>query len=103
MPYNLINRKSGAIIVIDGKTWKLDHYISGWWLLRSKEGKKTLYIADISTGAVVWDKQILEYVLNRRLYKTTERYKSTKGIEKVAGPKDLAKAIRFLAGNIEKL
>ena len=104
MPYNLINRKSGGLLVIDHKIWELEHYkVSGWWILRSKEEGKALYIADISTGSVVWDKQVLEYVLNRRLYKTTTRYNPRSEIIKVATARDLARSIRHLALNIEHL
>jgi len=106
--FNLHGRKSGAQIMIDGKTWTLTSWndvVAGWVLL-SQVGTlkpKILYIADIQTGSVVWaDKQVLEYVLNRRLYRITEK-RIGAIITKVATAKDLAKSIRALAINIERL
>ena len=104
MPYNLINRKSGGILAIDHKLWKLEHYKPLGWGLRSKGSKdKTLYIADISTGSTVWNKQVLEYVLNRRLYKITTRCNPHSKIIKVATARGVARSIRHLALNIEHL
>jgi len=96
MIYNLTGRKSGAIIVIDGKAWRLflkkDGYGMPGWILLLCNNKKTLYIADLYTRSVVWsNKQILEYVLNRRLYRIIEKYNSGVEIKKVAGLKDVAK------------
>jgi len=104
MPYHLINRKAGGKVAIDGKIWELDHYKLSGWILRSKGNKdKTLYIADICTGSIMWDKITLEYVLNRRLYKVTAVFNARCIISRVATAKDLARSIRALARNIEKL
>ena len=104
MPYHLINRKAGGKVVIDGKIWELDHCKPSGWILRFKGDKdKTLYIADICTGSIMWDKITLEYVLNRRLYKVTAIFNARWTIRRISTAKDLARSIRTLARNIEKL
>lgn len=103
MPYNLTNRKAGGKVIIDGKIWKLKRWFGTRWLLSSGNNRKSLYIADIHTGSVIWDKQVLEYALNRRLYKMTGKYNTTIKIIRIATAKDLARCIRALSRNIEKL